>query len=143
MRKYRSLKTSVITNSLFLYAPHVHQKRPLYAWHLLLSVTTSDVVISLIFFFFKDHWNMAKKSHGTSFFRSTLVITSFYFPQVFQGNSDPTSIRYHDLPFPVVTSIVDLLPQTWHNNVGLRMELYGCVPGIDRRAVSSSKARWT
>lgn len=31
MRKYRSLKTSVITNSLFLYALHVHQKRPLYA----------------------------------------------------------------------------------------------------------------
>ena len=70
-------------------------------------------------------------------------MTSFYFPQVFQGNSDPMSIRYHDLPFPVVTSIVDLLPQTWHNNVGLRMELYGCVPGIDRRAVTNSKARLT
>ena len=49
--------------------------------------------------------------------------------QVFNGNKDSNTIRYHDIPIPVVTSTIIFSPQTWVENVGLRLELYGCDPG--------------
>ncbi|XP_022801660.1 uncharacterized protein LOC111339299 [Stylophora pistillata] len=44
------------------------------------------------------------------------------------GNVDSTSIRYHNLATPVVTKSVLVNPLTWKDNIGLRMELYGCEP---------------
>ncbi|XP_078350699.1 uncharacterized protein LOC144635472 [Oculina patagonica] len=47
----------------------------------------------------------------------------------FTGNNDSNSVQHHDVPLPVITTSVMLLPLDWNNNVGLRMELYGCAPG--------------
>ena len=38
-------------------------------------------------------------------------------------------MQHHDVPLPVITSTVMIKPLEWNNNVGLRMELYGCNPG--------------
>lgn len=47
----------------------------------------------------------------------------------FRGNVDSNGVEHHNVPLPVLTSRVMLVPLTWNNNAGLRMELYGCAPG--------------
>lgn len=49
--------------------------------------------------------------------------------QNFEGNKDTNSIRFNEIPFPVVTTSVTVYPVSWNKNFGFRMELYGCQPG--------------
>ena len=60
---------------------------------------------------------------------SLLLFADNFFCQQFRGNKDSNSIKYHDIPIPVVTSEIIIFPQTRVDNVGLRLELYGCDPG--------------
>ena len=53
-----------------------------------------------------------------------------FFSKNFTGNNDSNGVQHHDVPLPVLTSAVMLRPLEWNNNVGLRMELYGCDPGM-------------
>ena len=61
-------------------------------------------------------------------FSSSKVFLFFYL-QNFTGNNDTNGVQHHDVPLPVITSTVMIRPLEWNNNVGLRMELYGCEPG--------------
>ena len=69
--------------------------------------------------------NFSTISVGRARFALTRILL-----QVFVGNSDSHSVQYHGLSHPVTTSVVLLRPKEWHNNIGLRLELYGCLPGI-------------
>ena len=53
-----------------------------------------------------------------------------FFSQDFLGNTDSNSVKRNDFPIPVVASSVYFLPLTVNNNVGLRLELYGCKGGL-------------
>lgn len=44
-------------------------------------------------------------------------------------------MKYHEIPIPVMTSEIIILPQTWAENVGLRLELYGCDPGKENNYI--------
>lgn len=63
---------------------------------------------------------------------SVLLSLKIFFSllQIFVGNVDSSSIQYHNLAIPVVTRSVTVNPTTWEKNIGLRMELYGCMPGL-------------
>ena len=55
---------------------------------------------------------------------------TFVYLQNFTGNINCDGVQHHDVPLPVMTSAVMVRPLDWNNNVGLRMELYGCDPGM-------------
>lgn len=46
--------------------------------------------------------------------------------QTFQGNEDATEVVLNKIHSPVLTRFVRIRPQTWHNGIALRLELYGC-----------------
>lgn len=46
--------------------------------------------------------------------------------KVFDGNRDHTSVVHHVLREPFITKQMTIRPIAWKENVGLRMELYGC-----------------
>ncbi|XP_078350860.1 sperm receptor for egg jelly-like [Oculina patagonica] len=48
---------------------------------------------------------------------------------IFLGNTDSDTVKQNSLPIPVLASSVFILPLTVHQNVGLRMEFYGCKGG--------------
>ncbi|KAF2987463.1 hypothetical protein EK904_002504 [Melospiza melodia maxima] len=47
-------------------------------------------------------------------------------PQTFQANEDATEVVLNKIHSPVLTRFVRIRPQTWHNGIALRLELYGC-----------------
>ncbi|KAI8521387.1 hypothetical protein Bbelb_011410 [Branchiostoma belcheri] len=47
-------------------------------------------------------------------------------PKVFQGNTDQNTEVHTYLDTPIVTRFVRVWPKTWHNGIGLRLELLGC-----------------
>ena len=49
--------------------------------------------------------------------------------QIFVGNSDHDTVVRHVLKEPFITKQLTIRPVTWKENVGLRMELYGCTLG--------------
>ena len=55
---------------------------------------------------------------------------NFLLRQMCNGNVDSSSIQYHNLATPAVTKSITVNPFQWKDNVGLRMELYGCEPGM-------------
>ena len=55
---------------------------------------------------------------------------NFLLLQMCNGNVDSSSIQYHNLATPAVTKSITVNPFQWKDNVGLRMELYGCEPGM-------------
>lgn len=46
--------------------------------------------------------------------------------QTFQANEDATEVVLNKIHSPVLTRFVRIRPQTWHNGIALRLELYGC-----------------
>ena len=50
--------------------------------------------------------------------------------QMFSANTDSNTIKRIDIPLPVVASRIMIIPVGKNNNVGLRLELYGCDPGL-------------
>nr|XP_054771623.1 retinoschisin-like [Lytechinus pictus] len=56
--------------------------------------------------------------------------------KVFTGNSDRYTVVNNTLPVPQVCRYVRLVPQTWHEHISLRMEIYGLIPsGFQRSTV--------
>ena len=53
----------------------------------------------------------------------------FFVLQIFVGNSDHDTVVRHVLKEPFITKQLTIRPITWKENVGLRMELYGCKLG--------------
>ena len=49
--------------------------------------------------------------------------------QVFDGNQDSNTIVKREIMAPAVARTLLLLPSSWHNNIALRIEVYGCNPG--------------
>ena len=52
-----------------------------------------------------------------------------FISQKFKGNTNGVTIIFNEVPFPVKTSEVLVVPTHWHKNIALRLELYGCEPG--------------
>ncbi|KFO59898.1 Neuropilin-2, partial [Corvus brachyrhynchos] len=46
--------------------------------------------------------------------------------KTFQANEDATEVVLNKIHSPVLTRFVRIRPQTWHNGIALRLELYGC-----------------
>ena len=46
--------------------------------------------------------------------------------QVFIGNVDTSSVVQNKLKMPQVTRWVRIVPRSWNNHIGMRVELYGC-----------------
>ncbi|XP_071419004.1 neuropilin-2 isoform X2 [Pithys albifrons albifrons] len=46
--------------------------------------------------------------------------------KTFQANEDATEVVLNKIYSPVLTRFVRIRPQTWHNGIALRLELYGC-----------------
>lgn len=46
--------------------------------------------------------------------------------QTFQANEDATEVVLNKIHSPVLTRFVRIRPQSWHNGIALRLELYGC-----------------
>ncbi|KFU84934.1 Neuropilin-2, partial [Chaetura pelagica] len=46
--------------------------------------------------------------------------------KTFQANEDSTEVVLNKIPSPVLTRFVRIRPQSWHNGIALRLELYGC-----------------
>ncbi|XP_031561085.1 uncharacterized protein LOC116297077 [Actinia tenebrosa] len=44
----------------------------------------------------------------------------------FIGNTDINTVVTHELPVPVKTRYVSILPQAWKGRIAMRVELYGC-----------------
>lgn len=49
--------------------------------------------------------------------------------QFFVGNNDSNNIRLNRMILPVKANGVTLMPMGFKDNVGLRLELYGCKSG--------------
>ena len=58
--------------------------------------------------------------------RTNIPLFSF---QIFTGNNDRNTIKYNEISRPAATRSVIFIPFQWNTNVGLRLELYGCLPG--------------
>lgn len=52
-------------------------------------------------------------------------LPSFQF-QLFAANTDSSSVSRHELDSPVRASFFRFYTRQWHNNIALRIELYGC-----------------
>ncbi|KFM11152.1 Neuropilin-2, partial [Aptenodytes forsteri] len=46
--------------------------------------------------------------------------------KTFQANEDATEVVLNKIHSPVLTRFVRIRPQSWHNGIALRLELYGC-----------------
>ncbi|NXP50466.1 NRP2 protein, partial [Heliornis fulica] len=46
--------------------------------------------------------------------------------KTFQANEDTTEVVLNKIHSPVLTRFVRIRPQSWHNGIALRLELYGC-----------------
>jgi len=46
--------------------------------------------------------------------------------QTFQANEDATEVVLNKIHSPVLARFVRIRPQSWHNGIALRLELYGC-----------------
>lgn len=46
--------------------------------------------------------------------------------QVFIGNMDAKSVVQNQLKMPITTRWLRIVPRSWNNHIGMRVELYGC-----------------
>lgn len=66
------------------------------------------------------------------------VFTFLFFVQIFDANQDSDTAVYNSLNPPITARFVRLLPVEWHDQISMRLELYGC-PGIRRNPQDQSK----
>ena len=113
-----------------------------------LRCTKQSVIIKFLFFLFYNGvlWALGHVGHSFSrddifFFdigdlkrnkkmkvRNTLL--ELYSPnQVFQGNSDQTSVVTEMFHSRVLAKFIKISPTDWHNHISMRFELLGC-PGM-------------
>ncbi|XP_035670035.1 uncharacterized protein LOC118411665 [Branchiostoma floridae] len=88
---------------------------------LLRWVTTYEVMYSLD----RHSWEIITENNGP--------------PKIFQGNTDQNTEVHTYLDTPIVTRFVRIWPKTWHNGIGLRLELLGC----NSRQSKSCPSGWT
>ena len=50
----------------------------------------------------------------------------FSFRQIFIGNVDTNSVVRNELKMPLRTRWLRIVPRSWNNHIGMRVELYGC-----------------
>ena len=68
----------------------------------------------------------------TFFFFVQVILTfsfstiSFLPHQVFIGNVDTSSVVQNKLKMPQITRWIRIVPRSWNNHIGMRVELYGC-----------------
>ncbi|XP_078355885.1 uncharacterized protein LOC144640668 [Oculina patagonica] len=51
--------------------------------------------------------------------------------KTFDGNTDWKSIVYHELQPPVIARFIRIRPVSWHGQITMRVELYGCIEDED------------
>ena len=57
-------------------------------------------------------------------FISNLLVSHLF--QEFSGNFDQNTIVSHSLTVPIIARYIRFQPLAWSNQIGMRVELYGC-----------------
>lgn len=57
-------------------------------------------------------------------FISNLLVSHLF--QEFSGNFDQNTIVSHSLTVPIIARYIRFRPLAWNNQIGMRVELYGC-----------------
>ena len=57
-------------------------------------------------------------------FISNLLVSHLF--QEFSGNFDQNTIVSHNLTVPIIARYIRFQPLAWSNQIGMRVELYGC-----------------
>lgn len=50
-------------------------------------------------------------------------------PKVFTANTNPDTVVSHELDPPIRARYIRFRPLSWHNQISMRIELYGCAQG--------------
>jgi hypothetical protein len=58
-----------------------------------------------------------------------LLLYQLFHKQVFSGNSDQQSIVTNSFSPAITARYIRLQPRSWHNQVSMRLEVYGCYTG--------------
>ena len=53
-----------------------------------------------------------------------------FLPQMFQGNSNQSTVVSNKLPQPILLQYIRVYPVDWYMGVCLRLEVYGCAVGV-------------
>ena len=64
------------------------------------------------------------------FVKSNCFVTFNFVLKVFYGNHDSETVVYNVLVPPITARQIRVLPVEWHNQISMRLEIYGC-PGIN------------
>ena len=64
------------------------------------------------------------------FVKSNCFVTFNFVLKVFYGNHDSDTVMYNVLVPPITARLIRVLPVEWHNQISMRLEIYGC-PGIN------------
>ncbi|KAK3700595.1 hypothetical protein QZH41_001586 [Actinostola sp. cb2023] len=51
------------------------------------------------------------------------------YPKEFAGNTDRSTVVYHDIVPPIFAQMVRIHPKAWNGHISLRAEFYGCTSG--------------
>jgi len=54
----------------------------------------------------------------------------FAFQKEFAGNTDRSTVVYHDIVPPIFAQMVRIHPKAWNGHISLRAEFYGCTSGM-------------
>lgn len=64
------------------------------------------------------------------FGKSHCFVSFNFVLKVFHGNHDSETVVYNVLVPPITARLIRILPVEWHNQISMRLEIYGC-PGIN------------
>ncbi|XP_078348208.1 uncharacterized protein LOC144633247 [Oculina patagonica] len=63
--------------------------------------------------------------------------------KTFPGNSDTNNVVTHELVPPIRAQYIRVIPESWHNRIGLRLEFYGCQAILAENGAFSQWSSWT
>ena len=78
----------------------------------------------------RNHWVTSYKiTYSDVGWTFSYILSSDGSDRVFAGNTDRDTLITNDFDSPITARYFRLYPQTWHVQIALRWELYGCPPG--------------
>lgn len=55
-----------------------------------------------------------------------VILDKYLKDNAFLGNFDEDTPQINNFNLPILTTYIQIIPLTWHNNIQLRVELHGC-----------------
>lgn len=96
-------------------------KRGLYVWQIIFPATFFDSSFEP----YPESLEMSVKQAKSNCSLSSLFLKIFY------ANHDSETVVYNVLAPPITARLIRILPVEWHNQISMRLEIYGC-PGIKK-----------